>query len=267
MNELLTNQPVIEEIELPNSGKSAANNKTALVINNKTKTIEFSVPSKFTETKSYVGRSPIQGLGCFAKQNINSGEIIEEVSAILLDTTTRSNRDWVVTKYCFTWPCDTGDSICAENGPTYVMPTGNAMIYNHSDSPNSYWIYDKAMKRIFLAALRNIEEGEEIFWYYGDGYAKTLREGNLRLEKPKTSGCSSCQKRNLDDSDTKKDPTNNENNFSQKHLRVGTENPFSSRLQTKNDLYAQIMQLDKNPIEFRSMVVPERKLDDNIQNG
>lgn len=104
MNELLTNQPTIETtVELPNSGKSAAKQQTAAVIDNKTKTIQFSTPTKFIESKAYVGKSPIQGLGCFAKQNINSGEIIEEVSAILLDTTTKSNRDWVVSKYCFTW--------------------------------------------------------------------------------------------------------------------------------------------------------------------
>jgi len=266
MNELITNQPIIEEKELADSGKSAANQKTNVVINNKNKTIEFSVPSKFNETKCYVGKSPVQGLGCFAKQNINAGEIIEEVSAILLDTTVKTNKDWVVSKYCFTWPCDAGDQVCMENGSTYVMPTGNAMIYNHSDSPNSYWIYDKAMKRMFIAALRDIEEGEEIFWYYGNGYAKSLREGNFRLEKPK-SGCSSCQKRNLQQSMAKESPVVNENTFNQKHLRVGTNNPFNSHLKANTNLYNEMLNLNKTDIEFRSMVVPEKKIDDNIQNG
>jgi len=281
MNELLTNQPTIETtVELPNSGKSAAKQQTAAVIDNKTKTIQFSTPTKFIESKAYVGKSPIQGLGCFAKQNINSGEIIEEVSAILLDTTTKSNRDWVVSKYCFTWPCDPGDPICAENGPTYVMPTGNAMIYNHSDAPNAYWIYDKAMKRMFIAALRNIEEGEEIFWYYGNGYAKSLREGNLRLEKPKlpTQGCSSCQQK--DSHNTGLNPEERPINpitFSQKNLAFNKDmyNPFNSRLQNNNTLYNKIMELheqkeqqkEQQQVQFRSMVVPEKKLDDNIQNG
>lgn len=268
MNELLTNQPTIETtVELPNSGKSAAKQQTAAVIDNKTKTIQFSTPTKFIESKAYVGKSPIQGLGCFAKQNINSGEIIEEVSAILLDTTTKSNRDWVVSKYCFTWPCEPGDPICAENGPTYVMPTGNAMIYNHSDAPNAYWIYDKAMKRMFMAALRNIEEGEEIFWYYGNGYAKSLREGNLRLEKPKTGGCSSCQQKGPRETGPTVDSVVNENIFSQKHLALGKENPFSSRLKANNSLYNKMMEISKEQIQFRSMVVPEKKLDDNIQDG
>ena len=267
MSEITTDQPEIEIKELPDSGKSASKQQTAAVINNKLKTIELSAPYRFIENKSYVGKSPVQGLGCFAKQNINSGEIIEEVSAILLDNTTKTNKDWVITKYCFTWPCEMNDPKCMENGPTYVMVTGNGMIYNHSDTPNAYWIFDKTMKRLFIAALRDIEEGEEIFWYYGNGYAKSLREGNFRLEKPKSTGCSSCQQKNQMRLPEESNETINATTFNQKHLSLNRENPFSSRLKTNNSLYNSIMQANKQPMEFRSMVVPEKKLDDNIQNG
>lgn len=239
----------------------------AFYIDPATKQTMRALTTKFIETQSYPAKSPIQGYGCFAKKDISSGEMIEECSAVILDTTTKSNKDWVVTQYLFTWPCDHEDAICKEHGSTFFVPTGNALLYNHSDTPNVYWIYDRSMKRIFLAALRDIKENEELTWYYGHGYAKRLRDGN---GSPKNSGCSSCQQkqRELEEKQKLKDALNipSDENFVP---------PLITNIEEKKKelLNKWLEQKNKEetspaaPIEFRSMVVPEKKIDDNIQDS
>ena len=241
-----------------------------------TKVSKKSVTSRFIETLSYVGQSKIHGLGAFAKVNIPSGQLIEEVSAIILDTTTKYNKDYVITRYLFTWPCDHNDPICDEHGSTFMVPTGNAMIYNHSDNPNSYWIYDKAMKRLFFSALRDIAEGEELTWYYGHGYAERLRmdptgEGQER----NGGGCSSCQERQNQQAQQaqQQKPTRMPNRLNKNTSNVNRSTLFSNihtnTTPVNNDITPKVNQdtSSNESIEFRSMVVPENKINDTIQDG
>lgn len=244
----------------------------AFYIDPETKKTQRSLTTKFIETQSYVAKSPIAGYGCFAKKEIRSGEMIEECSAILLDTTTKTNKDWVVTQYMFTWPCDHQDPICNEHGATFFIPTGNALLYNHSDTPNSYWIYDRSMKRVFLAALRDIKENEELTWYYGHGYAKRLRDGTANGPAPAAGGggCKPCQQRQkeLEEKQKLKDALNQppETNFTPDMIQDIDNN--KKEMLTKWVESQRKERLTKNdPVEFRSMVVPEKKLDDNIQDN
>ena len=164
----------------------------AFYIDPETKKTVRAVTNRIHESKGHVAKSSIHGYGVFASANIEAGSIIEECLAIILDTTTKHNKDWVITDYMFTWPCDLDDPICKAHGSTFFVPSGNALIYNHSDTPNVYWIYDRQMKRIFLSALRDIKENEELTWYYGHGYAHKLRNGN---NPSNASGCNSCQQK------------------------------------------------------------------------
>ena len=240
-------------------------------IDPETKKTQRSLTTKFIETQSYAAKSPIAGYGCFAKKEIKSGEMIEECSAILLDTTTKSNKDWVVTQYMFTWPCDHQDPICNEHGATFFIPTGNALLYNHSDTPNSYWIYDRSMKRIFLSALRDIKENEELTWYYGHGYAKRLKDGTAN--GPNAGGCKPCQQRQkeLEEKKRLKDALNQtpETNFTPDVIQEVDNNKKEMlnkwiESQRKEKITKVVK---KDSVQFRSMVVPENTLDDNIQDN
>ena len=215
----------------------------AIYIDPETNKPTKAIPLRFADAKSYVAKSPIQGLGCFAKTNLSAGEIIEECSAILLDTTVKHNKDWVITQYLFTWPCEHEDPVCKEHGPTYFVPTGNALLYNHADAPNSYWIYDKSMKRLLLGALRDIKENEELTWYYGHGYAQKLRSSPTA-----SGGCSSCEKKRKE----------------LEEKRNQEQSKDTSK--TSNNVIEEVKNLQGN-IEFRSMVVPENKINDTIQDG
>ena len=241
------------------------------------KTIK-AVPARFIENLGYVGHSKIHGLGCFAKNDIISGQFIEEVSAIILDTTVRSNTDYVITRYLFTWPCEQNDAICNEHGNTFFIPTGNAMLYNHSDNPNAYWIYDKAMKRLFLSSLRDIAKGEEITWYYGHGYAERLKadptgEGQATKPNPQNKGCSSCEERQKAQKAQQTQQTQQARQAQQAESELAVYSPKITV--NRSMIFSDIGNVapetenttNETNVEFRSMVVPENKLNDTIQDS
>jgi SET domain-containing protein len=109
--------------------------------------------------KIYIDNSPIHGLGVFASQIIYEGEIIEicpvidmglnkEVSPILID-------------YRFNWPQ-------GNEWTNQVVAAGYAMLYNHSNRPNSNWRSNEQMKTFEFYATKQIQPNEEILIYYGD---------------------------------------------------------------------------------------------------
>jgi SET domain-containing protein len=111
--------------------------------------------------KVIVKTSPGRGLGCFASEKIFKDEIFEET--YLLRTKSGEFSD-----YMFKYP--------KKDHTHLVLPTGFGSIYNHSNSPNATWRdhpnIDPNLYEIFqFYALKDIEEGEEIFTYYGgEGY-------------------------------------------------------------------------------------------------
>jgi len=111
-------------------------------------------------TKIYIDRSPIHGLGVFAKEHISSGEIIEECPVFTLPIEKEKNSDLLI-DYRFNWPQ-------REDAEELVIPWGYGCIYNHSDNSNAYWISDIEEKTFLFIAKRDILPGEEIFTYYGD---------------------------------------------------------------------------------------------------
>jgi hypothetical protein len=134
----------------------------------------YSHSTFYTPPKCYVSKSNIHEHGVFAAKDFAPGECIEEMKTIILDTTTESCKDWVLYRYAWVWDCDC--SICAANGKTMYMPTGNGLIYNHSDNPNAYVQLEKPFKRVKMIALRPIKKDEEITWYYGKEMAKRFKD-------------------------------------------------------------------------------------------
>jgi hypothetical protein len=205
---------------------------------------KFAIKSKFVQPKVYVGKSKISGLGVFASEDIKSGDLIEECPVVLLDTTFQENKDWVLNRYAFTWGC--GCQICQKFGHTMALVLGNGMIYNHSEKPNSYWNQDTALKYYSLHALTDINKDEEITWYYGAGYSMRLKmESAMTFERGTPEGWPPSGK-NLRNS------TNTSGNSEPTELVKDEE--------VKEEKTAE-------QLLFRSMVVPEKILNDKVQEG
>ena len=120
--------------------------------------------------KCYVAISKIFEHGVYADANFTQGELIEEAKIILLDTTVETSRDWQLIRHAMVLDCDC--DICKTNGKTLFIGTGNLMIYNHSTTPNAIMVVEKSVKKANIIALRQIQRHEEITIDYGTEYAR-----------------------------------------------------------------------------------------------
>jgi hypothetical protein len=126
----------------------------------------------FQPTKIVVKMSaPELGLGVFATQDINPGEIVERCPMIQMAWRSRYLGDPVVTKYMYS---DQGCSCsqCQMHGHHMYMVLGYGMIYNHQNEPNTEWHFNYKNLLADVVAIKQINAGEEIFVSYGSNYFK-----------------------------------------------------------------------------------------------
>jgi SET domain-containing protein len=108
--------------------------------------------------KLYVKESinPKLGRGVFTSRYITKGEIIEQSPFI-----TQDRDDFIgnITNYLFTYDDDLKLS---------AVGFGYSSLYNHDDDNNAYWQIDD--NYIYIIALKDIPENNEIFISYGEPY-------------------------------------------------------------------------------------------------
>lgn len=109
--------------------------------------------------KIYISESKIHGLGVFASEKIFEGEIIETCPVI--DMGLNREPSHILIDYRFNWP-QGGD------WEKQVVPTGYAMLYNHSNTPNALWRSNLENNTFEFYSVKEINPNEEILIYYGD---------------------------------------------------------------------------------------------------
>jgi|TARA_A100001201_G_scaffold33296_1_gene35882 SET domain-containing protein len=121
-----------------------------------------------------VKRSNTHGYGVFTRLDIAEGEIIEEcvvpMDTIQYEFMYLGNRviqygAEIMQNYRFSPPYDSSGR--ADNRTYFLMPLGNAGIYNHADEPNIAWEHDVDNRLIVFKAIKDIKAGEELCHYYG----------------------------------------------------------------------------------------------------
>ena len=110
--------------------------------------------------KIYVDKSPIQGLGVFASDFIEENELIEECSVLTLPIQ-KGEVSGLLLDYRFNYPSGV-------EWEEQVIGLGFASLYNHSETPNAYWVSDNDKRTFKFIANKKISPGDEIFVYYGD---------------------------------------------------------------------------------------------------
>jgi SET domain-containing protein len=111
----------------------------------------------YRSKKIYVDDSPVHGRGVFASEPIKKGEILEECHFFLLPKD--SSYEQILNDHFFSWPKRTTES--------FAICLGYGSIFNHSDNEfNADWETDTQKNKFIFFAIRDIQEGEEIFTNY-----------------------------------------------------------------------------------------------------
>jgi len=121
----------------------------------------------FISNKIEIKDSPVSGKGVFAKENIKSGEVIENCHFTLLDQK-YPYVDKKLLEYIFSWPKST------INGRSAVV-WGFGSIYNHSKNNNADWETDEENNHFKFFTIKDIKAGEEIFTNYGEAYEQIVK--------------------------------------------------------------------------------------------
>ena len=125
----------------------------------------------FFNSRIELRKSSIHGWGVFAKDDINSNEVLEEIPFLILPIN-KGDMSSLFIDYRFNFP--------SSNWKYQVIPMGFACFYNHSDTPNAGWYTDE-VNEIFIFKTNNfIKKDEEIFTYYGD--VNYWTDGRARIQ-------------------------------------------------------------------------------------
>jgi len=107
------------------------------------------------EIKESLGK----GLGVFATDFIQKGELIEECYLITLPLPPEHQN--ILEDYRFNYPQ-------GKNPTEQVLPLGYGCIYNHSNDNNAFWQNHPKYKAFQFFAKNHIFSGEEICTFYGN---------------------------------------------------------------------------------------------------
>ena len=112
-------------------------------------------------SKIYLDKSPIQGWGVFAKEDIMEGEVFEECPILPLPMK-YGEVSSVFIDYRFNWPQGTNE------WEEQVIALGYGSFYNHSENANAHWTSNNNERTFKFISNRKINKGDEIFVWYGD---------------------------------------------------------------------------------------------------
>jgi SET domain-containing protein len=99
-----------------------------------------------------VCRSPVHGLGVFATDAFEEGDLIEACPVLVVPADQASHLEWTsLSGYYFHWDNDAAG-----------LALGYGSLYNHSWTPNARYDHDYENGVIEYSAVRSIEAGEEI---------------------------------------------------------------------------------------------------------
>ena len=125
----------------------------------------------YFKKKIVVKKSPIEGLGVFAEEDIPIHSIIEATPYLSFDRSILD--DWyevyenthLLKHYVFAGP-----------DGAYVISLGNGSLYNHSPVPNAFWRWreEPGNEAMLFYAKRDIKKGEEILIRYNPNSNRLL---------------------------------------------------------------------------------------------
>ena len=132
----------------------------------------------------YFGPSELHGMGVFAAQDFDEGDMIEICPVLVFPRAELEHfRKTILDDYYFDW---------GKDGAFYAVCLGFGSLYNHSYEPNAEYEMDFAGNTIDVFCIKPIKSGEEICFNY-NGYPEDqtpvwFENGGARSDKMAKEG-------------------------------------------------------------------------------
>ena len=128
----------------------------------------------YMNPKIELRRSEIHRWGVFAKENINNGEILEEVPFIDVPMSPTESSSLFI-DYRFNYP---SGGVSRKQ----VIPFGFACLYNHSENSNAMWFTDEENELFVFKTIKDIQPNEEICTSYGGANYWSDGRGHIKIK-------------------------------------------------------------------------------------
>ena len=128
---------------------------------------------KISNGKIEVRETSGMGRGVFAISSIKKGEVIEVAPVLVLSFEDLVETRWNILFDYYFWMDD-----------FIVLALGFGSIYNHSDENNAEYEINSEEKIITFRAIKDIENGEEIYFNYRGNSSSKDDRGKDRSKTP-----------------------------------------------------------------------------------
>lgn len=120
-------------------------------------------------------KSPLQGYGVFAKEDIKEGELLEQATFARTYYRSKHIVSDEIRQICYTMPCPC--ETCQHAGRNFVLSSGYIDLYNSSKEDQNVkfdWAYNNRVIQVY--AIKDIPKDSELLHFYGENYNKIEKE-------------------------------------------------------------------------------------------
>ncbi len=178
----------------PEHVKSTLKNMLIFFSNSDENRKEICILSRYCNMNVYVDTSGRDnaGLGLFVspqKSVVEPGQRLTEYGGLRLAPDQPYNYDsvYVVDVYDFEDGNGDGPLFRIDGAHSFTLEQAGRWANRSKDGANAQLLYDRKTDALWLESTRAIEEGEEIFWWYGDNFSQSVTQPSEEEEEEERS--------------------------------------------------------------------------------
>lgn len=174
----------------PEDVRSTLRNMLIFFSNSDKNRKEISILSRYCNMNVYIDTSTRKnaGLGLFVsyqKAVVGPGQRLTEYGGLRLapDQPYNYNSVYVVDVYDFEGNSGDGPLFRIDGAHSFTLEQAGRWANRSKDDANAQLVYDRKTDALWLISTKAIDEGEEIFWWYGDNFSQSVTQASEEEER------------------------------------------------------------------------------------
>lgn len=178
----------------PEDVRSTLRNMLIFFSNSDENRKEISILSRYCNMNVYIDTSKRRnaGLGLFVsyqKAVVGPGQRLTEYGGLRLAKDQPYNYDsvYVVDVYDFEGSSGDGPLFRIDGAHSFTLEQAGRWANRSKEDANAQLLYDRKTDALWLVSTQAIDEGEEIFWWYGDNFSQSVTQPSEEEEEEERS--------------------------------------------------------------------------------